>query len=292
MNPTDRLKALQASRLRVTPPPPEEKGTAKKGLDLRLDVEEQQAGIDFITASVALGSIAKDVENLKDTFDKICRKKFYRMLWDSKARPDSPRVKILTNGEVEYEETYVFAGKFTVAKPKVVSGEAASDVFRDLLVSNGMDTIRAAALVNQELTWETLDSVLPVQTDTDDADLAEAIASLYEYLFTPGAPPLKLSLSDDVKARFYQRTTSAMTVNKGFLDRVCLYCKTYEELELVLAAITPQMQHKFCKAWENLSATTQTQKRLETICNLLKIDQSMILRVASQMKADTTSAAG
>jgi hypothetical protein len=249
-------------------------------------------GIDFITANVALGSIIKDVDTLKAAFDDVCRKKFYRMIWDSKSRPDSPRVKILVNGEVEYEETYVFAGKFVPQRPKVERGEVASDVFRDLLISGGMDAQRATVLVNQEFKWKTTEHVLDVDTEIDEEALAEAMSIIYGYILTPGAPPVTLSFSDDVKARLLHRATADMEISKGFLDRVSIYCETYEELEIVLTAVKPVMQHKFCKAWESLSSTMQAQKRLETLCSLLKIEQSMILRVASQMQADTTSAAG
>jgi len=284
MNPIAALAAFTAARRLAPAPAPIPQQSKKERTEMRLGEEGQAQARIFIPGKVSIEKILESVENARKALDEICRKSFADCLWENKSKPENPKIRVEDDGSV-FEETFVFKNDFFIQMPQVEEGQDPADAFRDKLIAHGMDSTRAQALVSAELVWKLTDSVHNLQLadgEIPSDELASALFAIYVWLHGPDPT---ITMTQELKQALCGRSWSPVELRDkaGFLQRVCVYCGTREELGTVLELIKPKTAHTSVKAWEKLSSAQQDAKKLETLYALMNVETDTVLEVAARL---------
>jgi len=207
-------------------------------------------------------SVAKEVDarrdNEKALFNASCLNKWVEDLWRTKHRPPTQFVAVDHDGKPDMSANFIVSDRYTFNMPEVRDDETLDEAFTrkfvDLLVASDMDKndaeAAAVALVNNELDLAQRPNIdlfywlvghyegegeNRVFKDATDEEKALGVKVLTNLQAQSGKfEPLTAAEYDKLI-----EMKNHIDVKKGFLQRVCSYVKTLNQLQAVFTVIRP-----------------------------------------------------
>jgi len=183
-------------------------------------------------------------------------------LWRNRAVPTNPALKAVTEDGDVCEGMFVVQERFMTKIPD--NAEPAGSVAQ-LLTEMGLEAGDAESLVREEIDFAPQLGLRPfnelVTGHYEDKQLVEATAKEKEI----GQKLLEFvtkNLTAEEQALVLQNTPKTV-VKKGFLDRVCKYAHSKEQLASILKVMTPVVQLKGAKFATTASPVEKTTRLLE-----------------------------
>lgn len=249
----------------VTPTP--KKSSAKDRPVIDLDDHTQRAFVDFSAAKVVLDDAKSNYEG---KYEEVVGEIFDRwadVLWETKTQPENPSIKASIKGRLEATGLFTIStgGSLKIDMPEVLPGEAMEDAMVRGMVNAGVSERNATKLVSQEVSfvpmWEVnltdmMRGVIRSGKLTPSNDNQKNAAGMLflaiqgrgpdGHPVTPSERIRMLEKIDEsgwlaIQSNLADNTTYAPVLKDGdtFLDRVCGYAETREELGFILKIIKP-----------------------------------------------------
>lgn len=262
--------------------------------DLELSPELETAFERFAGAHALLDLVEARETQEKEFLNDGCFQMWTERLWKAKNRPANPELKIEKDGKVDIQGIYQVQERYTFNSPPVPEDKTLEEVvienFANLFAATGMsaDDANAAAanLVTSELTLSPkpiidLDRLVNGHMEGEgknknfvEASATEqAIASkLIRMIKARTAKDLAaVGCFTDEEEEALVEYKGQMVVKKGFLQRVCTYVNSLEQLRMVFSIIKPV---KFPQAKKFADADSQDEKNrrlLGVACDILGV---------------------
>lgn len=272
---TEVLENLMANLPQATPSP---KG---KVLKWRFDFSnsEEQAFCRWIEAKTVSEPVMQRLEHTKDTLNEICLVKFAQKYFELRNKPSNPQLASLKDGKDDHTASWIFTDKFKFRLPEVPEGHDAKAVYISAFVDSGIHPTDAEKLVHQELILNPVIGIKPLNdllnghfgqgrefvpaTEIEKSagrKIAAFLSSKNGAAFDP--------LTDEEKMAAIQRD-SGVTVRPGFLERVCSYAKSSDDLLVIFRLICPVVYPSFAKFAINDSPVSQGDRKIQAAAEIL-----------------------
>lgn len=262
--------------------------------DLALTPELETAFERFAGAHALLDLVEARETQEKEFLNDGCFQMWTERLWKVKNRPANPELKIEKSGKVDIQGIYQVQERYTFNSPAVPDDKTLEEVviesFAALFASSGMtpDAAEAAAtnLVTSELTLSPkpiidLDRLVNghMEGEGKNRNFVEAtaneqsIASKLIRMIKARTPKdlAAVGCFTDEEEETLVEYKGQMVVKKGFLQRVCTYVNSLDQLRMVFSIIKPV---KFPQAKKFADADSQDEKNrrlLGVACDILGV---------------------
>lgn len=243
------------------------KASAKDRPTIDLDDKTQSDFVEFSAAKVVLDDAKRNFEEkyeavVGDIFDR-----WVDVLWETKTQPENPSIKAHIRGRLEATGIFTIStgGSLKIDMPTVLPGEAMEDAMVREMVNAKIGKDNATRLVSQEMSfvpnWEVnfTDMMRGVIKSGKLAPSNETQKSAAGTLFlaiqgrdpdgkpmTPSQRMKMLERIDEsgwvaIQSNLSENTTYVPALKNAdtFLDRICDYADTREELGYILKLIKP-----------------------------------------------------
>jgi len=262
--------------------------------DLELSPALETAFERFAGAAALADVVDARRDQEKDFLNDGCFETWTERLWKAKNRPANPELKIEKGGKVDIQGIYQVQERYTFNAPEVPDNKTLEEIviekFVDLFVATGMAQADAETKATQLVTNELTLSPKPI------IDLDRLVNGHYEgegknknfVDATPTEQAIASKLIQMIKARTPEELAAVGTftdeeeeaaveykaqvvVKKGFLQRVCTYVNSIEQLRMVFTVIKPV---KFPQAKKFAEADTPDEKNrrlLAVACDILGV---------------------
>lgn len=247
--------------------PTTKKSSVKDRPIIDLDDQTQRDFVDFAAAKVVLDDAKANYEG---KYDEVVGEIFDRWvdtLWETKTQPENPSIKASIKGRLEATGLFTIStgSSLKIDMPEVLPGEAMEHAMVRGLVASGVSETNAARLVKEEMSfvpkWELnltdmMRGVIKSGKLTPSTDVQKNAAGMI-FLAIQGRGPDGKPLTPAGRVKMLEgineagwvalqsnlgdNTTYAPVLKDGdtFLDRVCGYADTREELGFILGRIKP-----------------------------------------------------
>lgn len=247
--------------------PTVKKTSSKDRPVIDLDDQTQKSFVDFAAAKVLLDDAKA---NHEEKYSEVVGEIFERWvdtLWSTKTQPENPSIQAYVKGRLEAKGLFTIStgGSLKIDMPEVMPGEAMEHAMVRGLTASGVSDAHAARLVKEEMSfvpqWEVnltdmMRGTIRSGKLTPSNDTQKTAAGML-FLAIQGVGPDGKPLSTDGRLKLLEsvseagwialqsnlgaHTTYAPVLKDGdtFLDRVCNYADTREELGAVLGKIKP-----------------------------------------------------
>lgn len=232
-----------------------------------LDESAQKDFVSFAAAKVVLDDAKSNHETkykqvVEEVFDR-----WVDVLWESKTQPENPSIKAHIKGRLEATGLFTIStgGTMKVDMPAVLPGEPMEKAMIRGLVERGVSESNAGRLVKQEMSFvpqwgidltDMMRGVVKSGKLTPSTDVQKNSAGVLflaiqgngpdgRPLTSEGRVKLLESISEQgwaaIQANLRENTSYVPVLKDGdtFLDRVCGYADTREELGFILGMIKP-----------------------------------------------------
>jgi hypothetical protein len=252
--------------------PAPKKGGKDKRPEMELDAEAQEVGSRYAPAKKLFDHFKTHHNNVRGEFIDICNRNWARMLWQHKTQPGNPKLSIEKDGHTDITGLFVKTAKFSVDVPdekNPVSSMVAS------LVNLGVEQADAEKLVAEELDFRPQSDLkfgqLQAGYKTDDGWVPATDASKTAALKIIKYALQSKDFTDDERAAIKKALVSkpSVRVKDGFLQRVCQYAHSQDQLDAILTVIKPQEQLRSIKFGVSDSLDTKTARLIEYASSVL-----------------------
>jgi hypothetical protein len=194
-------------------------------------------------------------EREKKAINKLVWAEYLKVLWQKKSQPKNPAIEVKgDNGKVDITAMYQVntGSKIKVNMPPTEEGQEPDEVLVEALVDAGLEPEDAISLVQKEIDFTPRWSLDLTELLTSKNDIERGAAEKF-FIFAqredengePIAPDAPLVLTPEewgyignhINARC--KFDARLTDGDNFLDRVCDYVHSQEQLGTVLTFITP-----------------------------------------------------
>ena len=253
-------------RGKVKPSTKEVKADSRPVIDM--DDETKQKFVDFAAARELAHMFDEAEKELTSELYSSVFDRYKAALWKSKSQPVNPSIKVnKPDGSLEAEGQFMVqtGAKIKIKMPEVPEGELPEDVMLSALISLGVKKENAARLIEKEVSFvpqwslnftdmlhgiisegrfnpatetqisasETLFQVVQGQNEDGEPLSSKERIDLLKGITEEGWILIKHNIENHTK--YYPQ----LVEGKLFLDRVCTYADTFEELESILTMFDP-----------------------------------------------------
>ena len=275
--PTSRANLLASFAKKAKPQASSAKKSDRPTLDLPKEVVDQLAEYaptkslcDIVTERKARQST-----ELKEALWAI----FLKTYWAKKARPNNPKIQARgDDGKVDSEGVLQLKAMFRINMPTVGEDEDPSEVMVAALVDVGLGEDDARALVEKELDFTPKWGLDLTTLMTKGDGIAKAAAEKF-FLRSQGVTEDEngesLDLTDQEWGALGEVISSGVKhgvelVDKSnFLERVCDYCHSLDQLDGVFSVIVPQQALSGIKFAVGDSTETRNNRLIEEAAAIL-----------------------
>jgi hypothetical protein len=247
--------------------PTTKKSSAKDRPVIDLDDQTQRDFVDFAVAKVVLDDAKVNYEGKYDEVVSEIFDRWIDTLWETKTQPENPSIKAHVKGRLDATGLFTIStgSSIKIDMPEVLPGEAMEHAMIRGLVASGVSESNALRLVKQEMSfvpqWELnltdmMRGVVKSGKLTPSTDVQKSAAGMLFLSIQgkgPDGKPLtpagRLKMLEGInevgwhalQSNLGDNTTYAPVLKDGdtFLDRVCGYADTREELGFILGRIKP-----------------------------------------------------
>lgn len=272
---TSILDSLVASLPAIAPVA---KGKAQKW---RIDFNENGKDIfrQWIEAKTLSEPVLQRLEMSKDALNNICLQEYVAKFYEARNRPCNPQLAIDKDGIEDHVASWLFTDKFKVRLPEVLDGQDAKSVYIAAFCDVGLHSSDSEKLVHNELMLNPVIGVRPISdllnghfgsnrefvlaTDVEKSagrKLAAFLSAKIAGTFEP--------LTDDEKIAMIQRD-SGITVRTGFLERVCNYARSSDELLGIFSLLIPVFYPSHAKFAINDNPVEQSNRKISAAADIL-----------------------
>jgi len=231
-------------------------------------------------------------EARKKTESKLVYEKLWEIfkdkVWQHKVQPKNPTIEVVINGVQEAKGIFMVKGgsSFKVNMSKVMEKQHPRDVFvNDLMTAGFSNKAMAVEIFEKELdttpTW-ILDftelmhgRIIDKKFISSEAHEMDAAKKLFVALqgeqkgrkFDLATRRALLSSIDEVGLDALRKNilgnvvySTCLKSPEGFLDRVCEYCASREDLDAILTVITPQYYCSYVKFAPTVDIAVKSQR--------------------------------
>lgn len=263
--------------------------------ELALTPELETAFERFAGAKALLDLVEARETQEKDFLNDGCFQYWTERLWNQKNRPANPELRIEKDGKVDIQGIYQVQERYVFNAPVVPEDKTLEDCvieeFVKLFTATGMSAddaqTNATNLVTQELTLTPkpiidLDRLGTGHYEGDGKNKTfveasaeeQAVASKLIRMLKERNPKNLATIGcfTDEEETLALEYKAQMVVKKGFLQRVCTYVNSLDQLRQVFSIIKPV---KFPQAKKYADADSQDEKNrrlLAVACDILGID--------------------
>jgi hypothetical protein len=274
--------------------PTKKAAVASNRPDIDLDAPLAVSFERFAAADAVQEVVAARLTQEKEFLNEGCFKVWTERLWKSKTRPANPELKLEKNGQLDIQGIYQVQEKYVFNSPEIPVGQtleqAVTTKFIELFTATGMRPEDAEKSANDLVTNELTLSPKPIidlerlvyghyegesknKTFVDATEAEQAIASkLIRMIKARSAKELAAAGTfTDEEEQALIEYKSQMVVKKGFLQRVCSYVHSLDQLRMVFMIIKPV---KFPQAKKFAASDTPDEKNhrlLDAFCDILGI---------------------
>ena len=272
---TNTLESLVAS---LPVANPVSKGKAVKW-QIPLDPDGEMVFVNWLSAKVVSEPVLQRLENSKDILNQICISEFCERFFQARSRPSNPQLQISKNGNVDHTASWLFTDKFKVKLPEVQEGLDPKKVYITAFTDISLHPSDAENLVNNELILNPVIGVRPItelltghygsNREFVPANEIEKSAGKKLAAFLSGSGKITLEgLTNDEKLALIQRD-SGVSIRNGFLERVCSYCKSSEQLVAIFTLIQPVVYPSYAKFAINDNPVEQGNRKIAAAAEIL-----------------------
>jgi hypothetical protein len=264
----DRHSSRVADRFRkkVKPNSPAVKDKDRAVIDI--DDDTQRQFIEYACVKEVFDLVEAEKSTRQKDVSGSIYERFVDALWQSKTQPQNPAIKAFTrSGKVDAEGQFIVSGgaKIKINMPEVKDEEQPEDALVRGLVDLGIDLDSAERLVTNEVSFVPQWSLNftdmmrgqikagkitpPTQTELTASEILFCAINGEDLDGNPldanSRTQLLKNITEDgwvsLRANVDERTTYLPTLvdSADFLDRVCNYASTREELGSILTMFTP-----------------------------------------------------
>lgn len=213
--------------------------------EMKLSEETEAQFARVAPAKVLFDYLESYLKTEKSQLTELLRGEFLATLWKIKTQPANPTITARSQGKPDATALFALVAKWHVEEVKCKKREAPDDAMARMLVEVcGLSEDKAMALVATELDFSPR-TTIPL-TDLlagDDALAKEAAQKLFNFLVEGVADAFE---PEEVAALLV--VEAKVKVLDGFVDRLCTYCQSPQELEAILTTlIKPEWHLKSCK---------------------------------------------
>lgn len=234
---------------------------------IEIDEETQQKFIDFACSKEIFDLVeAQKTAQSKDVAAAVYEK-FVDVLWRSKSQPQNPAIKATSGGRLDAEGQFIVSGgsKIKINMPETMEDEQPEEALVRGLIELGLPQSNAERLVNTEVSfvpqWSLsftdlmrgevksgkINPATPTQMSASEILFCAINGEDLDGNEVDGVGRLKLlsSITADgwfaLQTNVKGRTSYFPTLVDGpdFLDRVCNYADSREDLSAILTVFTP-----------------------------------------------------
>lgn len=265
-----------------------------------IDEETQRRFVDFAAAKELFDLVEAEKSTLSKEVSRSVYDKFVDALWHAKSQPQNPAIKVKNSlGKVDAEGQFIVQGgsKIKVNMPEVGEEEQPEDALVRALTDLGLPYASAENLVGTEVSFvpqwslnftdllrgEVKEGKIVPPTDTQ-LSAAEALFCVLNgedaegnRLDSKGRFDLLKSISENgwqaLNENVEGHTTYFPTLvdSANFLDRVCNYASSREELDAILTVFTPVYFCSRVKFAVSDSAEGKTERLLDEAKSILNV---------------------
>lgn len=187
-------------------------------------------------AVVLAGYLKSYLEVERAELDRHLKEEYLRVFWQHKTQPQNPRLSVLgANGRPKCEGLFSLVAKWHIDPIECEDGESPEEAMARILVDVcEFEPEKAAAFAANELDF-TPQIVIPL-TELEGGDNPVAQAAAQELMRFLAGEIKKPNLTDEQKASLIQ-VNAQTKVLSGFLDRLCQYCETPDQVDAVLSTV-------------------------------------------------------
>lgn len=246
-----------------------------------LDADTEEQFIQYAAASEIFARFEERKKSLSAPLTEVLFDKYVDALWNSKRRPQNPNIKASADGKLEATGMFtVTAGqRVQVPMPPVNPGEPLEDAMIRSLTGIGMSRTNAATFVTNEISfvpkWD-LNFTESLQADDDNQRTAAEVLFCVINGEDADGNALDLasrlsfleSISENGWNALRDKITGSTTYvpslvdGDGFLDRVCMYVDSRDELGKLLTLFKPVKGFRSVKFAVSDTETAKNQKLL------------------------------
>lgn len=280
-NPTTPVKAKGGviDRFRAKTAPTTAKVKDDDRAVVQIDEQTQEQFVEFASASEICSYAEERKKSLSVPLIDTLFDKYVDTLWTTKRKPQNPNIKASVNGRLEATGMFVIStgARIQVPMPQVKQGEPLEDAMIRSLTEIGISRTNAASFVTNEVSFvpswnlnftESLQSqddsqrtaaeILFCVINGEDADgnVLDADARL-RYLES-----IENDGWDALRDKIVGKTTYAPSLvdGEGFLDRICNYVDSRDELGKLLCLFKPTKGFRSVKFGVMDSETVKKQR--------------------------------
>ena len=269
------LESLVASLPAITPMV---KGKAPNW-KIHLDEEAQEVFTRWISAKIVAEPVMQRLENSKDILNEICLQEFCTKYFESRSRPSNPQLETEKNNTVDHTASWLFTDKFKVKLPEVTEGLDAKSVYISAFTDSGLHPHDAESLVNNELILNPVIGVRPI-TDlltghygsgrefVPATEIEKSAGKKLAMFLTASGKTTIEGLTDDEKIALIHRD-SGVTLRDGFLERVCAYAKSVDQLIAIFNLIKPVSYPAYPKFAVGDNPVEQSNRKIAAAADIL-----------------------
>jgi len=190
--------------------------------------------------------------------DEELKDLYYDAMWDAKSQPVNPKLLVSDeHGKPDMEAMLIVMEKFRVEMPEIVEDDDKDSVVYkmiEIFVRIGVNKDKASLLVKNEMLIEEWKSIpltelmVGKKVGKDFVPPSAYGKSAAEKLILAIMTGSPLNLTEAEQEAMVVSTAFQVSVKGGFLNRVCSYCDTKEQLKAIMKLVVkPVLAHRGAK---------------------------------------------
>lgn len=244
-----------------------------------LDSETEEQFVQFAAASEIYSLAEERKKSLSTPLTEVIFDKYVDCLWNSKRQPQNPNIKAKVDGRLEATGMFVIStgARIQVPMPKANEGEPLEDAMIRNLTEIGLSRTNAASFVTNEVSFvpawnlnftEALQSSEDIQREAAEILFCVINGEDAEGNVLDATSRLKTlqAISESgwecLKEKIIGNATyvPSLVDGNGFLDRVCNYVDSREELGRLLSLFKPTKGYRSVKFAVSDNETVKNQR--------------------------------
>lgn len=225
----------------------------------------------FAPAKELLDHVTARVESIRAELDPEMFAQYVHVMWTNRNQPANMAVRIREGSKVESEGMYIVQSRYKVQIPDPSNPR---DSLVKHLIALGVDAVKSNELVDNEADVAPQLTLRPFNElvnghyeDKQFVESSDAEKAVGEKL-------LKLiveNLDEDERALVLQNTPKTVIAD-GFLQRVCNYANSEEQLKTILRVFVPVTQNKGAKFAVSDTPVDKTKRLVAAASEILGSD--------------------
>lgn len=250
---------------------------AKWNIDL--DENGQEVFERWIEAKILSEPVLQRMENSKDALNAICLREFTEKFYEARNRPSNPQLVCTKEGKEDHTATWLFTDKFKVRLPEVQDGQDAKTTYIAAFCEIGLHATEAEKLVHNELIINPVIGVRPINDLLNGhfgksrefipaSDIEKSAGRKLAAFLTARSESTFEPLTDEERMVMIERD-NGVAVRTGFLERVCSYVKSANELMAIFKLLQPVVYPSYAKFAINDNPVEQGNRKISAAAHIL-----------------------